>query len=57
MKGSSDSLPAQGQVDVDIAAADALLKAELRCHRCQQEQRNMPTLKAHLATCTVPLSS
>jgi aprataxin len=35
---------------------EALLKGELRCHRCGSPQANMPRLKAHIAACTAPLS-
>lgn len=41
-----------GRVEVvDAAAADALLKAPLRCHRCGGAQGTMPGLKAHLERC------
>lgn len=35
---------------------EALLKGELRCHRCGSAQTNMPKLKAHIATCAEPPS-
>jgi len=33
----------------------ANIKDGLRCHRCGQEQKNMPKLKAHIAQCTAAL--
>ena len=50
-------LEACGRCAVDRAAAEALLKGELRCHRCGAPQRTMPALKAHLCACTTPLSA
>lgn len=44
-------LEAGGKVEVDRAAAEALLKQDLRCHRCGAPQRTMPALKAHIASC------
>ncbi len=44
-------LLAHGRVAVDRAAADALLKAPLRCNRCGAAQSNMPKLKAHIRAC------
>jgi aprataxin len=39
-------------VAVDDAAAEALLKQGLACHRCGQALKNMPALKEHLQSCT-----
>lgn len=44
---------ADGFVAVDKAAAEALLKQPMVCHRCAEPQVNIPALKAHVAHCTV----
>lgn len=44
-----------GCVAIDEAAAEALLKAPLRCNRCGCGAATMPALKAHLAGCGAPL--
>lgn len=41
----------------DAAAADALLRTPLCCHRCGAPMRNMPALKIHILICTAPLPS
>lgn len=46
---------ASGRVAIDAAAAEALLKAPLRCNRCGGAAANMPALKAHIAACAAPL--
>ena len=33
---------------LDAVKYEKLLKEPLRCHQCDNEQKNMPTLKAHL---------
>ena len=45
-------LQAHGSVSVDRAAAEALLKADLRCHWCRAAQSNMPALKRHIVACS-----
>ena len=43
------SLEEKGRVEVfDKAKCDSLLKRQLRCHVCGQEQSNLPRLKAHI---------
>lgn len=37
-------------VKLDEVKYEKLLKEPLRCHRCNKEQKNMPSLKADLAT-------
>jgi hypothetical protein len=44
-------LQARGSVAVDRAAAEALLKTELRCQWCRAVQSNMPALKRHIVAC------
>ena len=44
---------ADGFVDVDKEAAEALLKQPMVCHRCAEPQTNIPALKAHIAHCTI----
>jgi hypothetical protein len=44
-----------GRLVIDAAEAEALLKRELRCHRCGGAAANMPRLKEHLAACAAPL--
>ena len=39
----------------DEPALGALLKGELRCHRCGAAQANMPRLKEHIAACAAPI--
>ena len=43
-------------VAFDLAAAKALTKAPLCCHRCGADMKNMPTLKAHILTCDAPVA-
>ena len=44
-------LQAKGKISIDAAAAEALLKTDLKCHWCKAVMRNMPTLKAHIVSC------
>ncbi|KAI8921853.1 hypothetical protein DFJ77DRAFT_444408 [Powellomyces hirtus] len=44
-------LQSTGSVKYDHAAHEALLKGPLLCHICKAEQRNMPSLKQHIAQC------
>ncbi|KAK3257936.1 hypothetical protein CYMTET_32995, partial [Cymbomonas tetramitiformis] len=51
-------LCSEGQVTVaDYAVAEGWLKADLRCHRCEGNFKNMPTLKAHVTVCKAPLKA
>lgn len=47
--------PQAGALRYSLHAKEALLKQDLRCHRCGAAQANMPQLKAHIASCTAPL--
>jgi aprataxin len=42
------TLQQQGAIAVDRVAAEGLLKQDLVCHKCGQQVKNMPLLKAHL---------
>jgi hypothetical protein len=44
-----------GRLAVDASGAEALLRRELRCHRCGGGAANMPRLKEHIAACAAPL--
>jgi hypothetical protein len=45
-----------GRLAIDAAGAEALLRRELRCHRCGGGGANMPPrLKEHIAACAAPL--
>ena len=44
-------LQAHGRAAVDRAAAEALLKQDLRCHMCRAVHSNMPALKRHIVQC------
>lgn len=44
-------LKQHGGVTINKPAMLELLKADLRCHRCNAPQRTMPALKAHIAAC------
>jgi hypothetical protein len=44
-----------GRLRLDAGAAEALLRAPLRCHRCGGAQADMPRLRAHIAACAAPL--
>ncbi|KAJ1491316.1 hypothetical protein T484DRAFT_1774724 [Baffinella frigidus] len=46
-----------GGLSVNRADAEALLKAPLRSHRTKGDFKNMPLLKAHLASCSEPVST
>lgn len=48
------SIMLQGRVAIDHAAAEALLKADLQCHRCGAGARTLPDLRGHLAVCRAP---
>ena len=48
------TLRQHGALSYSLAAAEAALKADLRCHRCRTAQPNMPQLKAHIARCGPP---
>ena len=50
---SSTHAIADGFVNVDKEAAEALLKRQLVCHRCKEPQANIPALKVHIANCAV----
>ncbi|KAI8475125.1 MAG: hypothetical protein J3K34DRAFT_405388 [Monoraphidium minutum] len=55
LDAAARQLAASGAVAFDAAAAEALLRAPLRCHRCGEGAATMPALKAHLGACTAPL--
>lgn len=40
-----------GRLDYSLPAKEALLKGDLRCHRCGAAQPNMPWLKEHIGAC------
>lgn len=44
-----------GRLEYSLTDKEALLKQDLRCHRCGGPQRNMPALTAHIAACGAPL--
>ncbi len=48
-------LQTHGHLTINREAAHELLKQSLRCHRCNQVQRNLPVLKQHIVRCTAPL--
>lgn len=48
-------LPQAGRLDYSLPAKEALLKSDLRCHRCSAVQLNMPRLKEHIAACRAPV--
>ena len=41
----------EGSISLDHDYYEGLLKAPLACHLCGERQRNMPTLKRHVADC------
>ena len=45
------TLEREGHLTIDRAAANALLKGDLLCHRCRAKCKNMPQLKAHIVSC------
>ena len=51
----SATSPQAGRLDYSLPAKEALLKGELRCHRCGMAQPNMPRLKDHIASCRAPV--
>jgi aprataxin len=44
-----------GMLEYSPQEKEALLKGDLRCHRCGAAQSNMPRLKQHVAGCGAPL--
>eukprot|EP00938_MAST-03A_sp_MAST-3A-sp1_P007323 g7323.t1 len=40
-----------GRVRINRDAMNVLLKSSLHCHRCNEIQRNVPTLKRHIEQC------
>lgn len=48
-------LHSRGSLEYSAADKDALLKADLRCHRCGSMLPNMPRLRDHIKSCTAPL--
>lgn len=38
-------------LDIDVQAAEAMLKQDLHCHICGRTIKNMPTLKSHIQLC------
>jgi len=54
-----DELEAEGRVKIDVEAAQRLMATPLRCHRCSTPQKDIPTLKAHIAACSAdePISN
>jgi len=44
-------LNSKGRIEFDKARYSEFVKQPLRCHRCGEEQRNMPALKRHIANC------
>ena len=44
-------LERDGHVAIDRAAAKALESGPMACHRCGQGQRDIPSLKRHIAAC------
>ncbi|KAI9341213.1 FHA-HIT [Obelidium mucronatum] len=38
----------KGSVEVNVEESEALLKADLQCHKCTKTCKNMPELKKHL---------
>lgn len=40
-----------GRVHINVEAAEQLLKADLRCHKCAKVIKNMPELKSHIQAC------
>ncbi len=47
----TEQLRQQGALRYDLAEKEAVLKGELRCHRCGAVQADMPALKRHIAGC------
>ncbi len=43
------------RLHIDTAAAEALLKSDLRCHRCGGAQASFPRLREHIRACAAPL--
>ena len=43
-----NELKRAGRVTINRDAMNALLKSSLKCHRCNEIQRNIPTLKSHI---------
>ncbi|ORX48987.1 HIT-like protein [Piromyces finnis] len=39
-----------GSIKIDKQHYETILKRPLKCHKCNQEMKNMPTLKSHLST-------
>jgi aprataxin len=48
-----DTLKSGKSIQLEKSVYDAYLDAPMQCHRCKKVQQNIPTLKAHLASCTV----
>jgi aprataxin len=46
-----EHLERNNRIDFDKHACEALLSADMHCHRCGIALKNMPTLKAHLSSC------
>ncbi|KAI8822377.1 HIT-like domain-containing protein [Fimicolochytrium jonesii] len=46
-----DILNREGSVNFDTAYYEGLLKGPLKCHRCGEEVKNIPGLKAHIGGC------
>ena len=44
-------LEQHGRLLINPAAAEALLKQPLACHRCRQACKDMPTLRSHVEKC------
>ena len=44
-------LEADKAVVMEPAHAEAMLRQPLRCHWCQRDQKNVPTLKDHIIQC------
>ena len=44
-----------GRLALDDAAAEALLRRDLRCHRCGAAAATVPKLRDHLAQCAAPV--
>ncbi len=44
-----------GRLQIDTAAAEALLKNDLKCHRCGGAQASFPRLREHIRACAAPL--
>ena len=55
--GEGDSLGLEYPSSRRRREADSLIKGPLRCHWCGEEQRNIPQLKGHIATCLGGLPS